>query len=129
MLKAGLSKKEIRYFSGRMGLPTADKPSLACLASRFPYGSLITLEKLRSVDMMENMLRKFGFRQVRVRHHGEIARIEVEPSEIIKILGCKVRRKIIMCARKAGFSYVAVDLEGYRTGSMNEPIHPSASGS
>lgn len=129
LLKAGLGKKEIRYFSGRMGLPTADKPSLACLASRFPYGSQITREKLRSVDVIENMLRKSGFRQVRVRHHGEIARIEVEPYEIRKILEGKIRRKIITYARKAGFSYVAVDLEGYRTGSMNEPLHASASGS
>jgi len=122
LLDAGLGKKEIRNLSRQMGLPTADKPSLACLASRFPYGSRITEKKLCAVDVVENMLRGQGFRQVRVRHHGETARIEVEPVEIPRIVNPAIRRKLLKCAKKAGFSYVAVDLEGYRTGSMNETL-------
>lgn len=122
LLEAGLNKKEIRMFSARMGLPTSGKPSLACLASRFPYGSRITEKKLTAVDIVEDLLRKLGFKQVRVRHHGEIARIEVESFEIPRISEAKVRMKVLRCAKKAGFLYVAVDLEGYRTGSMNETL-------
>ena len=122
LLEAGLNKKGIRQLSRKMGLPTADKPSLACLASRFPYGSRITEQKLCAIDVVEDALWKLGFRQVRVRHHGEIARIEVESSEIGRITLPAVRRKIIRCAKKAGFAYVVVDLEGYRTGSMNETL-------
>jgi len=122
LLEAGFTKKDIRHFSRKIGLPTADKPSMACLASRFPYGSKITEKKLTAVDKVEDFLLSKGFRQVRVRHHGEIARIEVEPSELEKILKPGLREKIANCARKSGFTYVALDLEGYRTGSMNETL-------
>jgi len=122
LIEAGFTKKDIREFSRKMGLPTADKPSLACLASRFPYGSRITRERLEAVDAVEDALSKLGFRQVRVRHHGEIARIEVEPGEIGRLVAPAVRKRILGCAKKLGFKYVAVDIEGYRTGSMNETI-------
>ena len=120
LLDAGLSKREIRKFSRQMKLPTADKPALACLASRIPYGTPVTESKLKVIDKVENRLKKLGFRQVRVRHHGSIVRIEVEPKEISRISRAGVRREIINTARKAGFKYVTLDLQGYRTGSMNE---------
>jgi uncharacterized protein len=116
---AGLTKREIRRLSRQMGLPTADKPALACLASRFPYGDRITAAKLRAVDLVEQGLRGMGFRQIRVRHHGDIARVEVERPDIAKAAAPAARRRIVGLAKRAGFSYVALDLEGYRTGSMN----------
>ncbi len=122
LCEAGLTKNDIRRFSRQMGLPTADKPSLACLASRFPYGSRITAKKLKAVDRVEDFLRRNGFRQVRVRHHGDIARIEVEPFDLQKALKAGIRKKIVDAAKKAGFLYVALDLVGYRTGSMNEGL-------
>jgi pyridinium-3,5-biscarboxylic acid mononucleotide sulfurtransferase len=122
LLEVGMTKAEIRGFSAKMKLPTADKPAYACLASRFPYGSHITREKLQAVDAVENDLREMGFRQVRVRHHGDIARIEVGADEIPQVLRDGVRERIIHAAKCAGFLYVALDLEGYRTGSMNEPL-------
>lgn len=124
LLDAGLTKAEIRTLSRKMKLPTADKPAFACLASRFPYGSQITEEKLNAVDAVETVLRKRGFSQVRVRHHGDIARIEVLPSEFAGILNVRTRTLIVTAARKAGFRYVTFDLDGYRTGSMNEGIFP-----
>ena len=126
LVEAGFTKKEIRDASRKMGLPTADKPSLACLASRFPYGLKITEKKLSAVDRVEDVLRNNGFRQVRVRHHGDIARIEIDPSDFKKILRPGTREKIIKCAKKTGFSYVALDLKGYRTGSMNEVLSTGA---
>lgn len=119
LLEVGLGKQEIRNLSRQMGLPTADKPAFACLASRFPYGSRITKEKLKAVDMVEEKLRNLGFRQVRVRHHGEIVRIEVEPNEVGRMCEQEVREKVVQAVKEAGFLYVAVDLEGYRTGSLN----------
>jgi uncharacterized protein len=122
LLEAGLGKAEIRELSRRFGLPTADQPALACLASRFPYGSRITVPELEAVDAVEEGIRGLGFGQVRVRHHGDLARIEVEPGEIPRMSGEQVRAQVVRAARRAGFSYVALDLQGYRTGSMNEPI-------
>lgn len=122
LLEAGLRKDEIRALSRELGLPTADKPAFACLASRFPYGSRITEEKLKSVDAVEQELQKLGFRQVRVRHHGEIARIEVPAPDIERAAEVRTRCMIVDAARKAGFIYVALDMEGYRTGSMNEGL-------
>jgi uncharacterized protein len=122
LVEAGLSKDEVRELSRRLGLPTADKPSLACLASRIPYGSAITPDKLNSVDGLENKLRALGFKQVRVRHHGDIARIEVEPAELPRLCEPAVREQVIQAARAAGFLYVAADLQGYRTGSMNAAL-------
>jgi uncharacterized protein len=120
--EAGLTKTEIRALSREMGLATWDKPSYACLASRFPYGQRITPQELQRVDAAESFLRDLGFRQVRVRHHGAVARIEVASEEIERLLDPALREHIDAHLREAGYAYVAVDLRGYRTGSMNEPL-------
>ncbi len=117
--EAGFTKKEIRSLSKRLGLSTWDKPSLACLASRFPFGSKITKEDLVKVDKAERFLKKFGITQVRVRHYDHAARIEVLKHQIPKLLKEKARQKIIRRFKELGYSYVSVDLVGYRTGSMN----------
>jgi uncharacterized protein len=122
LLEAGLGKEEIRALSRRMGLPTADKPALACLASRVPYGDRITERKLEQVDAVERALRRLKFRQVRVRHHGRVARIEVAGPDIARLCAPGVRRRVAAAARAAGFTYAAADLDGYRTGSMNEAL-------
>jgi uncharacterized protein len=122
LLDAGFAKADVRALSRRMGLPTADKPSLACLASRIPYGTPITPERLAAVDRVESAIRALGFRQVRVRHHGETARIEVEPAQVARLCQPRIRRKVVAAARAAGFLYVAADLEGYRTGSLNTAL-------
>lgn len=122
LLQAGLTKDEVRELSRQMGLPTADKPSLACLASRIPYGSAITADKLKAIDRVEEILWTLKFKQVRVRHHGEIARIEVDTSELPRLCEPAVREQVLKVARDAGFRYVAADLQGYRTGSMNEVL-------
>ena len=119
---AGLTKQEIRELSREMGLPTWDKPSYACLASRFPYGEMITAEKLAMVDRAEDFLLKLGFRQMRVRFHGETARIEVEPHEITRIVSPEISVQIRDYFHRLGFLYVTVDLDGYRTGSLNKTI-------
>lgn len=116
----GLTKGEIRALSSELGLSTFDKPSFACLASRFPYGQRITSEKLGMVERAEDFLRDAGFRQVRVRIHGDMARIEVEPDSLACAL--EMRERIVSCLKGLGFAYVALDLQGYRTGSLNEPI-------
>ena len=119
--KAGLTKAEIRDLSREAGLPTWEKPSLACLASRVPYGETITAEKLAMVERAEQSLMDLGFRQVRVRVHGGAARIEVPEVDMGRIMAS--RGEIAAAVRAAGFSYVSLDLEGYRTGSMNEVLH------
>jgi uncharacterized protein len=119
---AGLGKEEIRILSKEMGLPTWQKPALACLASRFPYGQKITRDKLRVVDQAEQFLLDLGFRQVRVRHHGSIARIEVSAEERGKFFNTDMMDRIYEKFRQLGFMYTALDLKGYRTGSMNEVI-------
>jgi uncharacterized protein len=119
---AGLGKDAIRKLSKKMGLPTWDKPSFACLASRFPYGEKITQEKLAMVDRAEQYLLDLGFKQVRVRHHGDTARIEVAESEQLKFFDLKLMDNIYKRFKKIGFAYTALDLKGYRTGSMNEVI-------
>lgn len=119
--KAGLTKAEIRDLSRKAGLPTWDKPSYACLASRFPYGETITAEKLAMVEKAEQGLLDRGFRQTRVRVHGDSARIEVPEEDMDRILA--LRKEIAAAVRAAGFAYVSLDLEGYRTGSMNEVLH------
>ena len=118
--EAGLSKREIRFLSKEMGLPTWEKPSFACLSSRFPYGEAITEEKLAMVEQAEQLLMELKFVQFRVRIHGTMARIEVLPEDFPKLLSEEVRDKITGQFRSFGFTYVAMDLEGYRMGSMNE---------
>ena len=120
--EAGLTKNDIRDLSKELGLPTWSKPSFACLSSRFPYGNKITLPKLNMVDKAEQFLLDMGITQVRVRHHGEIARIEVEPSEREKFFNIEVMDNIGKEFKKIGFTYVTLDVLGYRTGSMNEVL-------
>lgn len=120
--EAGLSKKEIRTLSKEMQLPTWDKPAFACLSSRFPYGHKITQEKLAMVEKAEQYLLDLGFKQVRVRHHDDLARIEVFASERRKFFENGLMDKIHGSLKQIGFTYVALDLKGYRTGSMNESI-------
>jgi uncharacterized protein len=123
--EAGLTKKEIREISESLGLPTADKQSFACLSSRFAYGETITEEKLKKVDKAEQALLDLGFTQVRVRLHGEAgdqARIEIMPDEFSMILSAETRERILSEFTEIGFKYVSLDLEGYRTGSMNATL-------
>jgi len=120
--EVGLSKKEIRILSKNLGLSTWDKPSFACLASRFPYGERITREKLLMVERAEQLLQNLGFLQMRVRIHGNIARIEVLPKDFERMLQQEVREQIVEALKEYGFSYVTMDLQGYRTGSLNETI-------
>ncbi len=118
--EAKLGKNEIRRLSKKMNLPTWNKPSQTCLATRFPYGTKITEKNLDKVYQAEKLLKKFGIQQVRVRHHNQIARIEVLTEDISRIL--KERKKIVSRFKGLGYHYVAVDLEGYRTGSMDEVL-------
>lgn len=122
--EAGLIKAEVRRLSRFLGLPTADKPALACLASRFPYGTKIDKGSLERVGKAEDLLRKLGFGQVRVRHHGAVARLEVEPAQIARLMKPSVREKVSRGLKKLGYAYVALDLDGYRTGSLNETLKP-----
>jgi len=122
LLEAGLTKADIRELSRERGLPTWDKPAMACLSSRFPYGTPITGEGLRQVGGAEKALHELGFRQVRVRHHNEIARIEVGAEEIPRLLDPEVARQVVEALKATGYTYITVDLEGYRTGSLNVPL-------
>lgn len=122
LLEAGLTKPEIRELLRGRGIEGWDKPSMACLASRVPYGDTITEEKLRRIDQAEEFLRSLGFAQCRVRHHERLARIEVEREMIGRLLDPDLREKAVGRLRALGFAWVAVDLEGYRTGSLNEEI-------
>ncbi len=122
---ASLTKNDIRQLSREMGLKTWDKPSYACLASRFVYGETISEEKLRMVDEAEQLLLDLGFRQMRVRIHGNIARIEVTPEDIAMLIAEKNRERVCSSFREIGFDYVTMDLQGYRTGSMNETLKAS----
>ena len=119
---AGFTKVEIRQLSQEMGLPTWNKPSFACLASRFPYGETITREKLKTVEASEQVLFDLGFKQVRVRLHGNLARIEINPDEMEKLMSPPIREKIYSKFKQVGFTYTTLDMLGYRTGSMNETI-------
>lgn len=118
--EAALTKQEIRFLSKEQNLPTWDKPSFACLATRFVYGEPITREKLFMVEQAEQLLSDYGFHQRRVRVHGDMARIEVLPEEFDRLLSPDIRTDIVEKMEQYGFSYVSVDLKGYRTGSMNE---------
>ena len=119
---AGLTKLEIRRFSRELGLATWDKPSMACLSSRIPYGSEVTPEKLRQVEQAEEVLRGLGLRQYRVRHHDTVARIEIDPRDFEELMRSPLREVVIERVKAAGFRYVTLDLQGYRTGSLNEGL-------
>lgn len=121
-LEVGMGKESIRECSRLLGLITAEKPAYACLASRFPYGERITEEKLIAIDKVERCLRMFEFELCRVRFHGNVARIEVPPRDIPRILMAGIRDEIVTVAKAAGFKFVTLDLEGYRTGSMNATL-------
>lgn len=122
LLECGLTKAEIRELSRRAGLATWNEPASACLSSRVPYGQVVTIEKLSVIDKAEIALKRLGFRQVRVRHHGDIARIEVAEEEIARALDQAMIGKISSALKALGFKYVTLDLEGYRTGSLNEAL-------
>ncbi|HEX3759631.1 MAG TPA: ATP-dependent sacrificial sulfur transferase LarE [Kofleriaceae bacterium] len=124
LVDAGLTKPEIRALSRELGLRTWDKPQLACLSSRFPYGTQITPERLRRVDAFEDGLRELGFRQLRVRFHDAIARIELTADEIPRIV--EVRDAVVALGKRLGFTYVALDLAGFRSGSLNEVLPAEA---
>ena len=117
--EAGFSKQDIRDLSREMGLSTWDKPAFACLSSRFPYGTAITPERVGQVGMAEESLRELGFRTLRVRYHGSVARIELGDQEFGLASG-ELRDEVVKMVKASGFTYVALDLQGYRTGAMNE---------
>jgi uncharacterized protein len=122
LIEAGLSKRDIRALSRERGLPTWNKPALACLATRIPFGEAVTRERLDQVRLAEEYVRSVGFTSCRVRHHGAVARVEVPPPEIDRLCDEAVRCGIVERLKRLGFIYVVVDLEGYRPGSMNESL-------
>lgn len=122
LLEAGLTKEEIRIASRNLGLPTWNRQPLACLASRFPYGTTITTQNLRQVESCETFLRSEGFATFRVRYHEDTARIEVSTNDIVRLALAPLRERVVAHFKRAGFTYVAVDLEGFRSGSMNEVL-------
>jgi len=124
LLEAGLDKALIRKLSQALGLPTWDKAAAPCLASRIPYGTPVTDERLRQIESAEGSLRALGFRQCRVRHHGQVARIEVEPEDIPRLLDPAVRSAALEGVKQAGFLYATLDLEGFRSGSLNRALAP-----
>ena len=119
---AAMGKAEIRALAQHLGVPVWDKPALACYSSRIPYGTPVTVEALRQIGRAERALRALGLRQVRVRHHDRVARIEVDPSEFARLLDDKTRAQVVASVRAAGYLYVTLDLAGYRTGSLNEAL-------
>lgn len=120
LVSAGFTKDDIRHWSKELGLRTWDKPAAACLASRLPYGTPVTLGRLSAVAGAEAALRGLGFTQLRVRHHGEVARLEVEPEELAHVVARRL--EIVEAVRAFGFDYVALDLEGFRSGSLNRSL-------
>jgi uncharacterized protein len=130
LLEAGLSKADIRTLSQQRGLPTHDKPAMACLSSRIAYGRPVTAEALRQVEQAEAFLRnEIGLQQVRVRHHGELARLEVEAHEIPRLAEPDIRERLVARLRDLGFLYITLDLAGFRSGSLNAMLEsqPAAS--
>jgi pyridinium-3,5-biscarboxylic acid mononucleotide sulfurtransferase len=120
LVDVGLAKSEVRALSKELGLRTWDKPQLACLSSRFPYGTQITPDRLRRVDGFEDGLRALGFRQLRVRFHDTIARLEIEQAELARVM--EMREQIVALGKQLGFAYIALDLAGFRSGSLNEVL-------
>jgi uncharacterized protein len=123
LLEAGLGKPEIRAAARRLGLPNWNKASFACLSSRIPHGTEVTVEALRQIESAEAAIKALGFRQVRVRHHGDVARIEVEPAEIERLVSD--RERVVSALQSAGYKFVSLDLEGYATGTLNRSWRPS----
>jgi uncharacterized protein len=117
LLEAGMGKPEIRAAARTLGLPNWNKPSFACLSSRIPHGTPVTVAALRQIEAAEEAIKALGFTQVRVRHHGDVARIEVDASEIARLIAR--RDEVVTAVRKAGYKFVAADLEGYATGALN----------
>jgi uncharacterized protein len=126
LLEAGMGKPEIRAAARRLGLPNWNKPSFACLSSRIPHGAEVTVEALRQIESAEAAIKALGFKQVRVRHHGDVARIEVEPAEIARLVS--ERERVVAALRSAGYAFVSLDLEGYATGSLNRTWKPTSQG-
>lgn len=127
LVEAAMTKDDIRRYSRELGLTTWDKPSSPCLSSRFPYGTAINLERLSKVGACEVFLKELRFREFRVRYHGEIARIEVAQNEIDRLLDRATRDAVVEKFKEVGFHYVSLDLQGFRSGSLNEPLHKKAS--
>jgi uncharacterized protein len=125
LVDAGFKKADVRGLAKEMGLPVWDKPAQACLSSRIPYGTPVSLEALERIGAAEAALRALGFGQLRVRHHGRVARIEVPPERIAEVVEPETRSKITAAIKSAGYTYVTVDLDGFRSGSMNESLHDS----
>ncbi len=125
LMELGFTKDEIRAASKEMGLPTWSKPAFACLSSRVPYGQEITVERLERIERSEYAVRDMGFRQLRVRDHGDIARIEVGADDVERLAGPELRNEIVIALQVAGYKYVCLDLQGYRTGSMNDTLSES----
>ncbi|MGA2404543.1 MAG: ATP-dependent sacrificial sulfur transferase LarE [Syntrophobacteraceae bacterium] len=121
-LEMGIGKEMIRRLAKHYGLPNWDKPSSACLASRIPYGELITPERLERIDRSESLLRGMGFGQLRVRDHGTLARVEIPPEDMGRLLEHGLREAVVAACKTAGYTYVTVDLQGYRTGAMHEAV-------
>ncbi|HBT48149.1 MAG TPA: ATP-dependent sacrificial sulfur transferase LarE [Peptococcaceae bacterium] len=128
LLEVGLTKEEVRQLSRYYGLPTWDKPSMACLSSRIPYGEPITREKIAQIQAGEAFLRGLGLREVRLRHHGTLARLEVEAAALPFLVGPGVRERVVAALKDLGFTYITLDVEGYRTGSMNEVLPSTGKG-
>ncbi len=122
LAESGITKQEIREFARSLGLPMWDKPSLACLSSRIPYGTRITQQLLTTIQSAEDIVRGLGIRQVRVRHQGDTARIEIMPEDFAALTADDARRRIVSALKALGYTYVCLDLQGYRTGSMNENV-------
>jgi uncharacterized protein len=122
LMEHGVTKAQVREMARALGLPVSERPSSACLSSRIPYGEPITEKKLRTVKRAESFLRSLGFRQVRVRHHGDIARIEVERAEVPRLVRRPMMERVVRRLRRLGFTYVTADLEGYRSGSLDEVL-------
>ena len=122
LLEAGLGKAEIRLAARSLGLPNWNKPSFACLSSRIPHGTPVTVAALRQIERAEAVVKKLGFAQVRVRHHGEVARVEVDPEEVERLF--EQREAVVAGLKEAGYKFVALDLEGYSTGSLNRTWKP-----
>jgi uncharacterized protein len=122
LIEVGMSKSEVRALSRRVGLPTWDKPASPCLSSRIAYGTTVTIERLNKVDRGEEILREFGFREFRVRHHDTLVRLEISPAEMDRVLQKEIIEQLAARFRELGFKYVTLDLEGFRSGSMNEVL-------